>query len=307
MKRYGVFGLALNLQTLMACRDSLLMGDHRQVSVVDDDLARTIAGLLNRLKSNCEEFQADSSLVASIAALAQKLESGTADRRMAVILARVDVIKDAIENNLEKRHFMLFSEEEATFYSNPDLFGESFKAKYSMHAMREAFDAGNCYAASQYTACVFHCMRVAEYGLRALARNSFLKVKLTHKGKPHPIEYADWQKVIDAIRSKIVKIRQRPVGPKRAQDLQFLSSAADHCEYMKDIWRNEISHTRRWYKKEEALSAINRVKEFVIAVGDHKGSLPAEDSVMSLIERAKKEAEAQLAASQSNPALPSSI
>ncbi len=45
--------------------------------------------------------------------------------------------------------------------------------------------------------------------------------------------------------------------------LQFYSAMADQCEYIKDIWRNEIAHTRRTYSKEEALGVINRVKEFV--------------------------------------------
>ena len=91
--------------------------------------------------------------------------------------------------------------------------------------------------------------------------------------------------MITAIQNKIKKIRQRPVGPKREAELQFFSSVADHCEYMKDIWRNELSHTRRWYKKEEALSAINRVKEFVTVIGEHKGSPIAGDTISKLIDQ----------------------
>jgi hypothetical protein len=206
---------------------------------------------------------------------------------------------------------LVLSEEEAHFYNDPDVFGVSFKEKYPARAMREVFDAGNCYAASQYTATVFHCMRVAEFGLRKLAANSFLRVKLMHKNKPCPIEYADWQKVIDAIRSKIARVRRRPVGPKREADLQFFSNAADHCEYMKDIWRNELAHTRRFYNSGEALSVINRVKDFVTAIGEHRGSSPAQDSMVRLfleIKRASEES-AQLAGTtppSANPSLPSS-
>ena len=71
---------------------------------------------------------------------------------------------------------MLLSEDEATFYSNFKLFGESFQDKYSFNALRESLGAGNCYAAGGHTACVFHCMRVAEYGLRKLAANRTLRV-----------------------------------------------------------------------------------------------------------------------------------
>jgi hypothetical protein len=303
MKTYGVFSLVLNLETLEACEKALAAADKQKFSL-DDEFIKILGGLLSRLKENCENLSADSSLVKAISDVEKKLSDKTGDMRESVLLTQVRMIHDGINDNLAKRHFMILSEEESSFYVNPDLFGNSFKEKYPMQAMKDAFDAGNCYAASLYTACVFHCMRVAEYGLRKLARNAFLKVKLTQKkGKPHPIEYADWQKVIEGIRSKIVKIRQRPVGPKRDQDIRFLSTAADHCEYMKDIWRNELSHTRRWYKKEEALSVISRVKEFVVAIGEHSGSSPAEDSITRLIAQAMAAQSTQT--SLALPSLPS--
>jgi hypothetical protein len=113
-------------------------------------------------------------------------------------------------------------------------------------------------------------MRVAEFGLRRLAKN--LRVALTDKGKRCPIEYKDWDKVITACRSKIAEARTLPVGAKKEKLLQHYSRAADSCEYMKDIWRNEVSHTRRRYRKQEALGVIERVKEFVqpLAKGEAK-------------------------------------
>ncbi len=178
---------------------------------------------------------------------------------------------------------MILSEEEAGFYNSLFIFGGSFHEKYPARALAEAMNAGNAYAAGLHTACVFYCMRVAEYGLRKLAANTMLRVKISDRGKPCPIEYGTWGKVLTAIRNKITKIRAKPDSFKKEAELQFFSDAADHCEYMKDIWRNEISHTRRSYKKEEALSVINRVKEFVSAIGDHKSSIPAEDSIRRLL------------------------
>jgi hypothetical protein len=108
-----------------------------------------------------------------------------------------------------------------------------------------------------------------------------------------PIEYAQWQQVIDAIKNKIIKVRSRPTGPKREKELQFFSSAADQCDYMKEIWRNEISHTLRWYKKEEALGVINRVREFVNLVGEHQASTPATDAFQQVIASAVADAQRQ--------------
>src|SRR5438270_10803523 len=45
-------------------------------------------------------------------------------------------------------------------------------------------------------------------------------------------------------------------------------TAADHCEYMQDIWRNETAHARRTYNKSESLAALNRVREFVTALAN---------------------------------------
>jgi hypothetical protein len=113
----------------------------------------------------------------------------------------------------------------------------------------------------QDTASVFHLMRAAEFGLRALARK--LRVKITHKGKNCPIEYGDWEKVITEIKNKIASSRTLPAGSKRQAKLEFYSDAADHCVFMKDIWRNNVSHTRRTYSDPEALAVLSRVKGFM--------------------------------------------
>jgi hypothetical protein len=243
MKSYGVFGLALQLQILEGCYRATQMADAENAPV-KPQIVKSLGGVLSGLKSACEEFGADSSLILSIDRLARNIQDGTADQRPSSLIALTHAIITGIHDNLSKRNFMLLSEEESTFYRNPNVFGESFKTQYPARAMQDVFDAGNCYAASLYTACVFHCMRVAEYGLRKLAANRTLRIKLTRKSRPCPIEYATWQDLITAIQNKIRKIRQRPVGPKREEELQFLSSAADHCDYMKEIWRNEISRKR---------------------------------------------------------------
>jgi hypothetical protein len=41
------------------------------------------------------------------------------------------------------------------------------------------------------------------------------------------------------------------------------SDAADHCEFMKDIWRNNVSHTRKAYSDPEAVAVLQRVREFM--------------------------------------------
>jgi hypothetical protein len=82
-------------------------------------------------------------------------------------------------------------------------------------------------------------------------------------------------------------VRQQRKGARRERSLQMYSSAADHCEYMKDIWRNELSHTRRRYNKADSLGAINRVRDFVQLIASHEAPKEIEDRI-ALLEQIKK-------------------
>jgi len=125
--------------------------------------------------------------------------------------------------------------------------------------------SGNCLSGELFTAAVFHLMRVAEHGLRGLSRK--VNVRLTHKGKTLPVEFAEWDGVITAIKNKIEASRKLPRGPRRQARLEFYSDAADHCLFMKEIWRNNISHARKPYIEAEALAVFNRVKDFMLFLG----------------------------------------
>lgn len=187
---------------------------------------------------------------------------GNVDLRPSVLEARLGVFIECIHHSLSRRMFMYMPAEDASYWNNHELFSLDALLVFPKKEIMEMREAGNCMAASLYTASVFHSMRVAEYGLRLLARR--VSVRLTDKHMRRlPIEYADWNKVIDGIRTRIRKLRERPKGPTQERRLQFCSDAADHCEYMKDIWRNEASHSRRLYSQTEAVGALNRVRDFI--------------------------------------------
>ena len=82
-------------------------------------------------------------------------------------------------------------------------------------------------------------------------------------GKVQPIEYADWEKIITEIKNKIAQTRALPAGPKKQAKLEFYSDAADHCTFMKDIWRNNVSHARKGYEDYESLAILGRVQDFM--------------------------------------------
>ena len=179
--------------------------------------------------------------------------------------ARLGQILEGITENLNSRKFMFISADQAKFYDDPLMFGGAFLVTFSegtKQAVFEMGEAGRCYACGRWTSCVFHCMRAVEFGLRRLFRIAGARLPI-HNQVRYQIEYAEWQAVIDQIKRKIAETRRRSRGARKEKRLQFFSDLAERCEYMKDIWRNEVSHTRRVYTESEALSVILRVKGFM--------------------------------------------
>ena len=152
------------------------------------------------------------------------------------------------------------------YFEQDRLFGDMVYETFP-EARVDVKAAGNCLAASLSTASVFHLMRVAEFGLRKLAKQ--LHVKLTHTAKVMPIEFADWDKVITGIRNEITQARTIPAGRKRQAKLEAYSNAADHCEYMKDIWRNNMAHARKPFEDVEAVRVLERVRDFMQFLGEY--------------------------------------
>ena len=169
-------------------------------------------------------------------------------------------VREAIIRDLDKQRFIRVPSELANFLEAPDLFGKEVWTIFEA-ARNDMVDAGNCLAVGCDTAAVFHLMRCAEWGLRELARR--LKVKIRNKGRTCPIEYGDWETVIAEIKNKIAVTRKLSAGPRKQARLEFYSDAADHCTFMKDIWRNNTAHTREPYIAAEAMLAFARVRDFM--------------------------------------------
>ncbi len=167
---------------------------------------------------------------------------------------------EAIHSELRYRRFAFVPTPKATLH---DKFGSSWEEiwKQFPEVKEDSQDAIDCYALEKNTACVFHMMRVAELGLRNIAKK--VRVKLTDKGKPLPVEFATWNKVIDGIKSRITAARAKPKSARQNKQLQFYSDAADQCTYIRDLWRNDVSHHRKGFNDGEALGVVDRVQQFM--------------------------------------------
>jgi len=143
------------------------------------------------------------------------------------------------------------------FFCNNDLIlGKTVKKAFPS-AVKEAKEAGNCVAIEAYTASVFHLMRAAEHGLRALAR----KLKVNRVKRNTPIEYATWGEIIDALAKKVDAL-PRPKNTRGAQTLEFYQQAIRTCDALKDLWRNPVSHLRGNFNEAKAGSVFYDVRDF---------------------------------------------
>jgi hypothetical protein len=143
-------------------------------------------------------------------------------------------------------------------------FGEAVTDNLS-DASLEIKEAGNCLAVGLHTAAVFHLMRASECGLRVLAE------QLQAWAEAWPIEYAQWQAVIDALEKKLRPKAEeagrmtRGAGKDKAQALYH--GLLDDVKYLK-VDRNKVMHSRCSFSPSEASSITGRVRNFMLRVAE---------------------------------------
>ena len=171
-----------------------------------------------------------------------------------VFCRELDGIKYAIQTELENRAALLLSKDEADLFERGNLFGEAVYNAFP-EARDEIKNAGTCLAAGLNTATVFHLMRVAEFGLRKLAKPFNIKL-------PHQIEHATWGKVLEAIQ---IELDKKGVRRSSAKDkkLQRNSQLLLEIKAFQHLWRNPVSHLRGRYDELQAESAFNHVRAFM--------------------------------------------
>jgi hypothetical protein len=164
---------------------------------------------------------------------------------------------NAILQDLNKRIFLEVGSALRGYIDNELLFGASVKKAFP-DAAEDIREAGNCLAADCNTAAVFHLMRVAEHGLRALAHDRRIKLA---KGKP--MDLATWEDLLKALESAEDAIRNFPKTAAREAQFEFFHGAMMELKRFKNKFRNRVMHTRECYDAHEAKSAFDHVEEFM--------------------------------------------
>jgi len=190
----------------------------------------------------------------------QKLTK-TADGRELAILLRE--LHENIFSELTAAYFLMIKADRRGFYdpAASPAFGRAVQDKFPEAAIDIAA-ASRCFALDEWTACVFHLMRVLEHGLQSL---------VIEVGLP-PLSHENWKNVIDQIEAKIKAMEQLPKTPQKIERLKFLSASAAQFRYFKDAWRNHVAHVHENYDEHSGSPVWTHVKAFMQALSDDVGA-----------------------------------
>jgi hypothetical protein len=165
-----------------------------------------------------------------------------------------DLMTDVVTKELSRKLFLFVPSHISKYYEwDGILSNESSTAFPTAH--RQLVEAGSCLAAGRHVACVFHAMLAAETGVRVFG--TALGVRL-----PGPIEYAEWQAILNQMNARIQAIENSPKSPQRDSDLSFFSEGAAQFRFFKNGWRMKTAHGRGEFDEPQALEAVDHVRSF---------------------------------------------
>ncbi len=179
----------------------------------------------------------------------------------AELAAEFRVIIQSIEDETMLEHFYHYPRDKADQLVKVTIDWAAAIAAFpsAEHDIRMGVD---CYACDHHDAAVFHMMRVAEYGLRALATERGVVLS-------KPLSHEVWAAIIDAIEKKAEEIKQKPAGPVKDEALAFYNGAVGSGRALKDKFRNRVMYARDRFNPHEAADAIFQARTFMLGLARH--------------------------------------
>ena len=143
----------------------------------------------------------------------------------------------------------------AVYFGNPAPW--TWSVYNAFPSIREEIrDAGQALGVGLSNASVYHAMRIAEKGLRALAKH----LRVTTGS--HPIDHAQWDAILKALQLKMTTMKG-PRSNKRQAALKLYGDLILEAQAFKDAYRNHASHSMVKYDDLKAHSVLNHVETFM--------------------------------------------
>jgi hypothetical protein len=167
------------------------------------------------------------------------------------ILSDLEHLRHDLISEATAIQFLYLKPERLKFLDSDSPFGQNVVNAFPS-AVLDMREASNCYALERWPACVFHLMRVLEFGLTAMAD----KFAVT-------IGTSTWHVIIEAIEERIRRMDSITYGNTWRQQQKDFSDAATQFMFFKDAWRNHIMHVRDVYDEGRATSILQHAEEFM--------------------------------------------
>jgi hypothetical protein len=184
-------------------------------------------------------------------------ELGEAPIDVAEFETNIEHLRATIEEELNERGYVYIAADRAKYLTEAHPFGKKVAQRFP-NAEYDIQQAADCLAVEANTASVFHAMRAAEHGLRALAHDR--RVKMPKGG---PVDLATWEEIIKQLESAETAIQSYPKTAAREAQFKFYHGAMMEFRGFKNKFRNGVMHTRDDYDRDEARSAFEHVSDFM--------------------------------------------
>lgn len=156
-----------------------------------------------------------------------------------------------MEREMDGQLFLYVPSHRSDFFDPiKPLFGSDF-ANHFGSAERDSRKAGVCFAVGQYTASVFHLMRVMEICLRAAEDSLQLPPSMDR----------NWGTMLERWHSAKIVTFPSSIPIYKAHESFYKDIRATLCA-VKDAWRNPTMHVERDYEEEEAEEVLVSVRSF---------------------------------------------
>lgn len=181
---------------------------------------------------------------------------GFRNRPAVALVATVEDLRDCIVFELQSQMFFSIpAHRQPAYLDHRAWFGETTIDRFP-RIDGDVRDACQCYAFGQWTATVFHSMRILERGLHVLGNRYGVKWP----------EEKDWGAIIDLITKAIKSAGGSGGDPKKARILQADSEAAAQFHFIKNAWRNHVAHSKKDYDEQAAEQVLVHVRDFMRAL-----------------------------------------
>ncbi len=175
-------------------------------------------------------------------------------------IAILSQVRHGLLAELTTHRFYSLTSAHADKMSSGALFGEAVDDRFPDVA-DDIAAAGRCLALDQWTACVFHLMRVLEHGLHRFAGHLGVTMK-------HDLEVENWGEILNAIQGAIRRLEETAKSKERNEQLQRYSEAASQFRHFKHAWRTYVIHTREPYDSARAERAWGAVRDFMQSLAE---------------------------------------